>query len=427
MDRRLGENVAVIEFEHVSKVYKLGSAHASLREAFSGLAGRVSGRKRQAEQPILWALDDVSFEVQRGEALALVGPNGAGKTTTLKLLSKVTRPTSGDTRVHGRLSALIELGAGFHPDLSGRENIYLNGSILGLSKKEIDAKFDRIVAFSELEQFLDTPVKRYSSGMYVRLGFAVAVHVNPEVLLVDEVLAVGDMAFQRKCLDKIAEIRSQGATIVFVSHNMRTVESVCNRALWLERGKVRQLGDTPAVVAAYTDQVNKAMASGSWDGYSGTERRGSGEVRFTTIRLLDDDGHAVDSWNMGDRLVVEMGYEASQRVHSPSFDVAIYGDNGARVCTATSRLSGRAPEYLEGTGVARCIFDAIPFTPGGYSITVALFDQDDLTMYDQWYRVASFTVDAELIGDARWHLMQDEHGVVYLPPAWEYDSRGEPS
>ena len=412
--------MAAIQFHDVRKAYNLGAAHTSLRDAVSGLAGRLAGRDGASDEQILWALNGVSFEVERGETLALIGPNGAGKTTILKLLSKVTRPTSGHIKVDGRLSALIELGAGFHPDLTGRENIYLNGAILGLNKREIDARFDSIVAFSELEVFLETPVKRYSSGMYVRLGFAVAIHVEPEVLLVDEVLAVGDMAFQRKCLDKIAEIRSQGTTIVFVSHNMRTIESLCNRALWLEKGQVRQIGDTQPVVAAYTDAVNRAIARGHLRQYSGTERRGSGEVQFTIIRLLDGDENETDAFQMGDRLVVEMGYRAHQRVLSPSFDVAIYADNGARVCTATTRLSGCTPDHLEGEGVARCVFNSIPFTPGGYSVTAAIFDQDDLTKYDQWYRAVHFTVGSELMGDTRWHLVQEEHGVVYLPPQWEW-------
>jgi ABC-type polysaccharide/polyol phosphate transport system ATPase subunit len=414
--------VAVIEFEHVSKAYKLGAAHLSLRESASKLVKRLLGRNGTSSEQTFHALEDVSFKVDRGQALALIGPNGAGKTTTLKLLSKVARPTKGRIQVNGALSALIELGAGFHPDLTGRENIYLNGSILGLSKKEIDSKFDSIVAFSELERFLETPVKRYSSGMYVRLGFSVAVHVEPEILLVDEVLAVGDMAFQRKCLDKIEEIRSQGATIVFVSHNMRTIESLCDKALWLDKGQMRQIGDTLPVVAAYTDEVNRAMASGNTKRYSGTERRGSGEVQFTTVRLLNGNDRETGIFQMGDKLTIEIGYQAHQQVTKPSFDVAIYADSGARVCTATTRLSGRTLDCLEGAGTVRCEFDSIPFMPGGYSITVALFDQDDLTMYDQWYRVASFTIDSQLIGEARWHLMQEEHGCVYLPPEWEYDS-----
>jgi ABC-type polysaccharide/polyol phosphate transport system ATPase subunit len=412
--------LAAVEFHDVRKVYNLGIAHTSLRDAISGLLGRLAGRNGAGDERIFWALKGVSFDLEKGDTLALIGPNGAGKTTVLKLLSKVTRPTSGHINVNGKLSALIELGAGFHPDLTGRENIYLNGSILGLNRREISAKFDSIVAFSELEEFLDTPVKRYSSGMYVRLGFAVAIHVEPEVLLVDEVLAVGDMAFQRKCLDRMEQIRSRGTTVVFVSHNMRTVESLCDKALWLEKGQVRQMGATRSVVAAYTDAMNLAIARGAGKQYSTLARRGSGEAQFTTVRLLNGDGAETSTFQMGDRLVIEMGYRTHQRILAPSFDVAIYADSGARVCTATTRLSGCTPDHLAGEGVARCVFDSIPFTPGGYSVTVALFDQDDLTKYDQWYDVVAFTVGSELIGNARWHLTQEEHGVVYLPPRWEY-------
>jgi lipopolysaccharide transport system ATP-binding protein len=411
--------VAILEFENVRKAYRL-HGRGSLRDAIPEMLGRVVGRDGRGGKGLLWALDGVSFEVEKGETLGLIGSNGAGKTTILKLLARVTRPTSGYIAVKGRVSALIELGAGFHPDLTGRENVYLNAAILGLRRKEIEERFDSIVEFAELGQFIDMPVKRYSSGMYVRLGFSVAIHADPEVLLVDEVLAVGDMAFQRKCLDRIGVIRSKGSTIVFVTHNMRTVQSLCNRVLWLEKGRIRQIGDAQSIVAGYTDEMNRLIASMGLRQYGGNERRGSGEVQFTSIRLLNGDGRETNTFQMGDKLVIEMGYQAHRRVLGPSFDVAIYAHNGTRVCTATSRLSSCAPECLAGEGVARCVFDSIPFTPGGYAVTVALFDQDDLTKYDQWYNAVSFTVGSELIGDARWHLTQGKHGVVYLPSAWEY-------
>lgn len=410
---------SVIQFQNVTKRYRIGGGQGSLREALTGLQKRLAAsRNGRAEQSFL-ALDDVSFEVAQGEVLGIIGRNGAGKTTALKLLSRVTRPTQGDIRVSGRVSALIELGAGFHPELTGRENIYLNGAILGLRKKEIDAKFDSIVAFSELERFLDMPVKRYSSGMYVRLGFAVAIHLEPEVLLVDEVLAVGDMAFQRKCLDKMRDLRAQGATVVFVSHHMRTVESLCTRGLWLDGGRVRQLGPLKPIVAAYTDEMNRAFAAGNLADSGSPERRGSGEVQFTTVRLRNGAGRETDAFRLGDQLVIEMGYRTRRRVVSPSFDVAVYADNGARVCTATTRLSGVTPPDLDGEGTVRCVFENIPFTPGGYSVTVAIFDQDDLMTFDQWHRATAFLVESEVMGDVRWHLEQDEHGVVYLPPQWE--------
>jgi ABC-type polysaccharide/polyol phosphate transport system ATPase subunit len=408
-----------LEFEHVSKRYNL-TGSASLRELITGLPRALMPAKNGGAEKYFYALADVSFAVKPGEVLGIIGHNGAGKTTTLKLLSRVIRPTSGNIRVSGRMSALIELGAGFHPDLTGRENVYLNGAILGMSKGEIARKFDSIVAFSEMERFLDMPVKRYSSGMYVRLGFAVAIHVNPEVLLVDEVLAVGDMAFQRKCLDKIRDIRAGGATVVFISHHMRTVESLCDRALWLERGRVRALGELKPIVAAYTDAMNRSFADGQVHAGS-PERRGTGEVIFTKVALAGPHGRETDTFRMGEPLTVEMHYRARQRVTAPSFDIAIYADNGARVCTATTRYSGVTPTALEGEGVVRAVFDNLPLTPGGYSVTVAIFDHEDLSMYDQWYRARSFLIESQPAQNTRWQMEQDEHGVVYLPPQWKFN------
>jgi ABC-type polysaccharide/polyol phosphate transport system ATPase subunit len=408
-----------IEFDHVTKRYTLTHS-ASLRELITSLPRALRPAKNGSAGKYFYALNDVSFEVKPGEVLGIIGHNGAGKTTTLKLLSRVIRPTQGHIRVNGRISALIELGAGFHPDLTGRENVYLNGAILGMHKAEIDRKFDSIVAFSEMERFLDMPVKRYSSGMYVRLGFAVAIHVNPEVLLVDEVLAVGDMAFQRKCLDKIREIRAGGATVVFISHHMRTVESLCDRALWLERGRVRQMGDLKPIVAAYTDAMNRSFADGQIHGAS-PERRGTGEVLFTKVAVCNGQGRETEAFHMGDTLAIEMQYTAKHRIPAPSFDIAIYADNGARVCTATTRYSGVTPAALQGEGTVRAAFPNLPLTPGGYSVTVAIFDHEDLAMYDQWYRARSFIVESQPAANTRWQMEQDEHGVVYLPPQWEFN------
>jgi homopolymeric O-antigen transport system ATP-binding protein len=409
-----------VALHQVSKAFRTGATHSSLRDAAPDLLRRMWRRPRGDTNEPLWALRDVSFEVERGQTLGVIGPNGAGKTTLLKLLSKVTYPTGGSIDVNGRLSSLIELGAGFHPELTGRENIYLYGSILGIGRRRMAANFDRIVAFSELEKFIDTPIKRYSSGMFVRLGFAVAIHVEPDVLLVDEVLAVGDMAFQRKCLDKIEEIRSRGTSVVLVSHNLRMVESLCGRALWLQEGRIRESGDAASVVAGYTNAVNQAIRDGAADSNPTTERRGSGEIRFTTVRMVDARGNEPDSFRLSDPLIVEMRYRTRRRIDNPSFDVAVYANNGARVCTATTRLSGYTLASLDGEGVVRCRFDSPPFSPGGYTVTVAIFDQDDVTMLDQWHHAAAFCVATEQIGNARWQLQQEEHGVVYLPAKWEH-------
>jgi len=241
-----------VRFENVSKRYELGTGQASLKRLVTKPIKRLIGRKNKLHpSQVLWALRDVSFAVEPGSALGLVGPNGSGKTTSLKLLSKITFPTSGKIDVNGRISALIELGAGFHPDLTGRENVYLNGTILGMKRQEIDERFDQIVEFSGLERFIDTPVKRYSSGMYVRLGFSVAAHVEPDVLLVDEVLAVGDAQFRQKCAQRIEELQKIGTTIVFVAHNLYLVRSVCDKAVFLLNGETQQMGDVDDVISSY--------------------------------------------------------------------------------------------------------------------------------------------------------------------------------
>jgi lipopolysaccharide transport system ATP-binding protein len=252
--------MAVIEFEHVSKAYRLGASRTSLRETITQIPRKLfSHNGARTDDQLLWALDDVSFRVERGEVLGIIGPNGAGKSTMLKLLSKVTFPTRGHIRTQGRMAALIELGAGFHPDLSGRENVYLNGSILGLTRQEIDTQFSDIVEFAGLERFIDTPVKRYSSGMYVRLAFAVAAHVKADLLLIDEVLSVGDMAFQQRCMEKMNELRDSGTTIVFVSHNLWNVEVFCRRALLLRAGRIVAKGNPAEVIGIYRRQEREDL------------------------------------------------------------------------------------------------------------------------------------------------------------------------
>ena len=251
-----------VTVENVSKTFRLyHERNQSLKVALL--------RRRRATYEELWALRDVSFTVPQGQTFALIGENGSGKSTLLKCIARILRPESGRTAVRGKVSALLELGAGFHPELSGRDNIFLNGSILGLSKRHIESKFDEIVDFAGLDRFIDTPVKNYSSGMYVRLGFSVAINVDPDVLLVDEVLAVGDEAFQRKCAEKFADLRARGKTIVIVSHSLSTVRSVCDHAAWLQQGRLRMVGPAPAVIDAYVDEVHterEADPDGAGDG-----------------------------------------------------------------------------------------------------------------------------------------------------------------
>ena len=288
--------MAEISVENVSKRYRIGSRRASLREAIPNLFRRRGLKGPQTpEEQVIWALRDVSLLVQSGETLGIIGRNGAGKTTVLKLLSKITQPTSGTIRMSGRTSALIELGAGFHPDLTGRDNIYLNASILGLGRREIARRFDEIVAFSELESFMDMPVKRYSSGMYARLGFSVAAHVDPDILLVDEVLSVGDLGFQQKCMAKIKEFQSVGKCIVFISHNMDAIQRTCSRAVWLNKGQIAFEGDPQDVVSKYAySQIEQSRRTLSSVPEELTANYGSGEVQIERVKILDGTGQERD-------------------------------------------------------------------------------------------------------------------------------------
>src|ERR1043166_297898 len=251
---------SIVRVENVSKQYRLGPrrvAYETLRESLAEAVRAPFRRNGAKSRETIWALKDVSFEIAAGEIVGVIGSNGAGKSTLLKILARITEPTTGRVELYGRLASLLEVGTGFHPELTGRENIYLNGAVLGMRKAEIDQRFDEIVAFAELDKFLDTPVKHYSSGMYMRLAFAVASHLQPEILLVDEVLAVGDAAFQKKCLGKMGEVASHGRTVVFVSHNLTAVRSLCRRALWLDHGRIVGSGNTEQVVLSYLQSATQ--------------------------------------------------------------------------------------------------------------------------------------------------------------------------
>jgi len=371
--------MAVIEFNHVTKTYQLGvrgSLRETLMNALSGLVRRESDHKK-----LLNALEDVSFEVREGEVLGLIGANGAGKTTTLKILSRVTYPTTGSVSVDGRISALIELGAGFHPDLSGAENIYLNASILGLKRAEIDAKLGEIVAFSGLERFLDTPVKRYSSGMYARLAFSVAAHVDPDVLLVDEVLSVGDAIFQEKCLNRMKEIRDKGKAMVFVSHNMIAVQNICSRVIWLDRGKVRAVGEPEEVISKYLHNQYFGQQN-IWDLEEGEElfRYDEGSVVVEAIRILDEAGESFQTIHGGGSVKVEVHYNAKRQLNSPNVQIYLTDKQHNRLMgsdLARSNYKGQRT-ISKGEGVVSCTFDAVPIRPNVYYFNVDILEENRL-------------------------------------------------
>ena len=269
------------------------------RRAGKLLRGHPTGAAELDET--FWALENVSFEVKRGDVLGIVGRNGAGKSTLLKILSRITDPTTGFADINGRVASLLEVGTGFHPELTGRENIYLNGAILGMRREEIERKFEEIVDFAEIEKFIDTPVKHYSSGMYVRLAFAVAAHLEPEILLVDEVLAVGDVAFQTKCLGKMGNVAKQGRTVLFVSHNMGAIENLCTSGIWIDQGKMLSRGDVAYTISSYikSNIVNNNNGSKHW------KRSGTGEACITDVRILDSNGNHRDTFRMGETIVIE--------------------------------------------------------------------------------------------------------------------------
>ncbi|HEX8189431.1 MAG TPA: ABC transporter ATP-binding protein [Pyrinomonadaceae bacterium] len=325
----------VVSVEGVSKRYRIGALHPgydSLREVLAvRLAARLKrlreGRAAGEDDTTLWALKDVSFEVRRGEILGIVGRNGAGKSTLLKILSRITRPSTGQVEIYGRVGSLLEVGTGFHPDLTGRENVYLNGAVLGMRKAEIDAKFDEIVAFSELERFIETPVKRYSSGMYVRLAFSVAAHLEPEILIMDEVLAVGDMAFQQKCLDKMNEIRRQGRTIFFVSHNLPAITRLCKRAVLLERGRLVAEGQPQEVVNRYLSTSWGAGAERVW----GDDAPGDAVALLRRVRVADGRGETAAAVDVRLDSRIEVTYDVLEEGHALVPVVELYNEEGTEV------------------------------------------------------------------------------------------------
>jgi ABC-type polysaccharide/polyol phosphate transport system ATPase subunit len=376
----------VLDVDGVFKKFRRGELFNTLRDLVPALASRwiSSDRPRDLDKREFWALQDVSFSVRRGEAFAIIGGNGAGKSTILKLLTGIMRPTKGSIRVAGRVSALIEVSAGFHQDLTGRENVYLNGAILGMTREEIRRRFDEIVDFSGLEEFIDTPVKRYSSGMFSRLGFSVAAHVDPDVLLVDEVLSVGDYLFQRKCIERMHSVVRAGATVVFVSHNLREVANLCQRGLLLERGHVQLVGPTDAVITAYYERGQKDRANGVND----TE----GGVRITRVTVHDRIGPCVE-FESGSKLYVTVEARARSRHDDMSVVIAIVDNHQYLVFdTCTERLGADAIT-LEPDQTLKCTFELdLSLAEGTFHVHAYLHRYVTDRPYDSWLSAATFFV-----------------------------------
>jgi ABC-2 type transport system ATP-binding protein len=395
----VSERPVAVEVVDVSKKFRL------FKERNNSLKATVMrGRRVIAED--FWALKDVSFNVYEGETFGLIGENGSGKSTMLKCLTKILRPNQGTVKVNGKVSALLELGAGFHPELTGRENIFLNGAILGLSQRELKRRFEEIVDFAGVGVFIDEPVKNYSSGMYVRLGFSVAINVDPDVLLVDEVLAVGDEAFQRKCNEKFADLRNQGKTIVLVTHSLSVVQNQCNRAAWFSHGHLMQVGRPREVIEAYTDavQVDRRVDE------QGRTRWGSGEGRIVAVELLDAAGHPVNRVRGGETAAFRMHYEMHEAIERPVFGLSIRTVDGFVVSTLRSRDVDCVPEKLNGAGCVEVTFGSIQLLPGSYDVTFSLTDITSLHAYDVRNDALRFDVERG--------ALREDGGVVALGGTW---------
>ncbi|HEX7010184.1 MAG TPA: ABC transporter ATP-binding protein [Phycisphaeraceae bacterium] len=365
-----------IQVENLSKQYRLGQAGSldrTLRDALAAGLTRWRGQAaprapRVPQAQAFWALRDVSFDVEPGEAVGIIGPNGAGKSTLLKILAQITPPTAGRVVLRGPVASLLEVGTGFHPELTGRENIYLNGAILGMSRREVRARFDQIVAFSGVEKFLDTPVKRYSSGMRVRLAFAVASHLDPQVLIIDEVLAVGDAAFQERCLGRMRQMASEGGrTVLFVSHNMSVVRSLCQRAILLEAGRVVEIGDSADVVARYFQRQNQNVQEAAQVRWS-QDAAGDSPLRLLALELADGDGQPRAAFTPQEPVAVAITYELTHPVPDLRWVVQVRTAAGETAFTTTDHAQRDASHRQPGRYTSRCVIPGGLLNNGGYLI-----------------------------------------------------------
>ena len=365
----MNDNIA-LQAEGLGKRYVLGEVNArydSLRERLAGMARKfVSGSRATTAKQQFWALREASFTIEHGENVGIIGLNGAGKSTLLKILSQITDPTSGSAAINGRVGALLEVGTGFHPELTGRENVYLYGAILGMRKAEIERKFDAIVEFAGIPKFIDTPVKRYSSGMYVRLAFAVAAHMEPDILLLDEVLAVGDLAFQRKCLDHAKELQKRDATILFVSHNMFSIKTMCERVIYLRDGRIQHDGSVQSGIELYEKDCR--MSALAWTGMKPDEW----PIFITHSELLDEQGVPRALFDFGEKMKLCLTYETRKPMDSPNFIVAIVRSDGVPVCNYSTELDGIDLGRVSDTGSLELDLPPLKLVAEMYSISVLI-------------------------------------------------------
>lgn len=420
----------VLKAENISKQYRLGQVGTG---TLSHDLNRLWYRMRGKEDPYLklgeendragsgtagyvWALKDINFEIQQGEMIGIIGKNGAGKSTLLKLLSRVTAPSTGSIKVKGRIAALLEVGTGFHPELTGRENIYLNGAILGMNRMEISQKLDEIVEFSGCQKYIDTPVKRYSSGMIVRLGFAVAAHLEPEILIVDEVLAVGDAEFQEKCIGKMKDISGEGRTVLFVSHNMASMKALCKKGFLMEKGQITQQGKMNAVIESYLASTTKSDVDGTIP--EDASMMNTGIVKYKKIQLLNANGDTIDRVNYMADINLEMQLSSKQTINDVILDVRITTRDGIEIVHTMNKYDSTEKQALkEGLNQINCKIKN-QLQPGNYSITIGVHETNGLTM-DFVENVLDFSVMQIGEGQEAGYTYDFQMALVRFQSKWE--------
>jgi lipopolysaccharide transport system ATP-binding protein len=400
-----------IRFEDVSKRFAMSTEQP--RTVLETIIATFRGQRLRRRDDTLWAVRNLSFDLLPGRALGIIGRNGSGKSTVLKLIARILRPTEGKVMVGGRVSALLELGAGFHQDLTGRENIYLNGSILGLSKAEIDRHFDDIVDFSELEGFIDVPVKHYSSGMYVRLAFSIAIHVRPDILILDEILAVGDQAFQTKCVERVHALKREGTTILLVTHNIDMVRNLCSELMWIEHGRLRSAGPVHTVAAQYMAEAYGRAPGAASQAHEEFQRWGSREIEITGVHFHDAAGAPCRDFRTNEPLTVAIDFVAHEAIPAPEFGLGFYRQDGVHVSGPNNMAAGVDMGIVHGPGTIRYTVERLPLLPGRYLVTAAVHDSRLPRAYDHHEQAYAFRVVPGGTGEI--------HGLLQMPAGWSYE------
>ncbi|MFT7584020.1 MAG: ABC-type polysaccharide/polyol phosphate transport system ATPase subunit [Cellvibrionaceae bacterium] len=408
-----------IRFTNITKKFKLDS-HKSIPflQRIGSIFG-MSGKSDDDSENYFYAIKNISFDIKKGETVGFVGTNGSGKSTLLKLAAKIINPTEGEIEVNGRLSALLELGAGLHFDLTGRENIKLGGALLGLSGADIIRIIDDIISFSELGDFIEIPVKHYSSGMFMRLAFSIAIYVMPEILFIDEILAVGDQSFQDKCFQRLHDLKRSHVTMIIVSHDLRSLQNICDRLIWIHHGELKMTGEPRQVLSAYTDfmrqQAAGKMLKQTVDNVG--QRWGSGEIRFRSVQLVDVDGNPANIFRANEPLSVCMEWEAKEPIENPQFGLSIYrSGDGVQLNSPTSYGAGLDFGILEKWGEINYHIDAIPLLPGIYHFNVSIHDKQGVHTFDFIDRCQTFEITYVDAGE--------NYGFLALPAQWEFKQNG---